>query len=58
MQILFNLRAAALKIDGFIVLSKAHKELNLDNWKGRCRDVFAKLGYSSVDKFMDDIRGR
>lgn len=41
-----------------IVLKKAPKKLNLAKWKGRCGDTFAKLGYSSVDKFIDDVRGR
>ena len=40
-----------------IVLKKAPKKLNLDKWKGRCADLFAKLRYSSVDQFVDDIRG-
>ena len=39
-------------------VKKAPKKLNLAMWRGRCRDSFAKLGYSSVDKFIDDIRGR
>lgn len=41
-----------------IVLKKAPKKLNLTKWKGRCGDTFSKLGYSSVDKFIDDVRGR
>ena len=45
-------------VDGSIVLKKAPKKLNLEKWKGRCSDSFAKLGYSSVDKFIEDIRGR
>jgi AbrB family looped-hinge helix DNA binding protein len=45
-------------VDGSIVLRKAPKKLNLAKWKGRCRESFEKLGYSSVDKFMDDVRGR
>jgi AbrB family looped-hinge helix DNA binding protein len=43
---------------GNIVLKKASKKLNLAKWKGRCSNTFAKLGYSSVDKFVDDVRGR
>lgn len=43
---------------GNIVLKKAPKKLNLAKWKGRCGGTFAKLGYSSVDKFIDDVRGR
>jgi AbrB family looped-hinge helix DNA binding protein len=41
-----------------IVLSKAPKELNLNKWKGRCGATFARLGYSSVDGFIEDVRGR
>jgi hypothetical protein len=41
-----------------IVLKKAAKQLNLAEWKGRCGDAFAKLGHSSVDKFIDGVRGR
>jgi hypothetical protein len=39
-------------------LKKAPKKLDLRKWKGRCNDSFADLGYSSVDSFMDDLRGR
>jgi AbrB family looped-hinge helix DNA binding protein len=45
-------------VGGSIVLKKAAKTLNLSKWKGRCGSSFAKLGYSSVDKFIDDVRGR
>lgn len=45
-------------VGGSIVLKKAPKKLNLAKWKGRCGDTFAKLDYSSVDKFIDDVRGR
>lgn len=45
-------------VGGSIVLKKASRNLNLAKWKGHCGDAFTKLGYSSVDKFMDDIRGR
>jgi AbrB family looped-hinge helix DNA binding protein len=41
-----------------IMLIKAPKKLNLAKWKGRCGGAFAKLGYSSVDTFIDDVRGR
>jgi len=43
---------------GSILLKKAPRRLNLAKWKGRCGDAFAKLGYSSVDKSIDDMRGR
>ena len=45
-------------VHGSIVLKKASKKLNLRKWKGRCRESFAELGYSSVDKFIDDVRSR
>jgi AbrB family looped-hinge helix DNA binding protein len=41
-----------------IVLQKKPQKLDLDKWKGRCRDSFRELGYSSVDAFIEDIRGR
>ena len=45
-------------IRGTIVLKKAPKKLQLDKWKGRCKSSFEKLGYKSVDQFIDDIRGQ
>ncbi len=45
-------------VNGSIVLSKTPKKLNLDRWKGRCGDSLARLGYSKVDKFIEDVRGR
>ncbi len=33
-------------------------KLKLAKWKGRCNKSFEELGYSSVDHFIDDIRGR
>jgi len=45
-------------VNGSITLKKAPRKLNLAKCKGRCGDSFAKLGYSSVDKFIDDVRGR
>jgi AbrB family looped-hinge helix DNA binding protein len=45
-------------VAGSIVLKKAPKKLNLRKWKGRCSDSFRELGYSSVDHFIDDVRGR
>jgi len=37
---------------------RAPKNRNLRKWKGRCKDSFAELGYTSVDRFIDDVRGR
>jgi len=45
-------------VENSIVLRKKPKKLNLKKWKGRCKESFTKLGYSSVDKFIEDIRGR
>ncbi len=41
-----------------IVLKKAPRKLELTKWKGCGGKAFAKLGYASVDEFIDDIRGR
>jgi hypothetical protein len=41
-------------LGGNVVLKKVTKKLNLAKWKGGCSDAFAKLGYSSVDKFIDE----
>ena len=46
------------KLGGSIIVKKTPRKLNLAKWKGRCGGTFAKLGYSSVDKFIDDVRGR
>ena len=43
---------------GSIILKKAPKKLNLRKWKGHCKDSFAELGYSSVDEYIEDVRGR
>jgi hypothetical protein len=45
-------------VDGCIVLKKAPQKFDLRKWKGRCKDGFAELGYTSVDRFIDDLRGR
>ena len=45
-------------VQGSIVLKKAPRKLDLKKWKGRCKESFATLGYSSVDKFIEDVRGR
>jgi len=45
-------------VHGSIVLKKVPKKLNLLKWKERCREIFAELGYSSVDKFIEDVRSR
>jgi AbrB family looped-hinge helix DNA binding protein len=45
-------------VKGSILLKKAPKKLNIQKWKGHSKASFAALGYSSVDKFIDDVRGR
>jgi AbrB family looped-hinge helix DNA binding protein len=45
-------------VNGSIVLKKAPPKSDLRNSKGRCRKSFSRLGYSSVDRFIDDVRGR
>jgi AbrB family looped-hinge helix DNA binding protein len=45
-------------VNGSTVLKKATRKLNLGNSRGRCAKSFSELGYSSVDKFIDDVRGR
>jgi AbrB family looped-hinge helix DNA binding protein len=45
-------------VHGSILLKKAPTKLDLRKWKGRCKDSLAELGYPSVDKFIDDVRGR
>jgi AbrB family looped-hinge helix DNA binding protein len=45
-------------VNGSIVLKKAPKKLNLAKWKGYCGDSFRELGYTTVDEFIEDIRGR
>ena len=45
-------------VDGLIVLKKAPVKIGIRKWRGKCGGAFSKLGYSSVDKFVDDVRGR
>jgi AbrB family looped-hinge helix DNA binding protein len=45
-------------VESQIVLRKKPRKLNLKKWKGKCKDSFAELGIPSVDKFIEDIRGR
>ncbi|MGP8246507.1 MAG: AbrB/MazE/SpoVT family DNA-binding domain-containing protein [Bryobacteraceae bacterium] len=43
---------------GSIMLKKTPQRLNLERWKGRCKNSLADVGYRSVDEFMEDVRGR
>ena len=45
-------------VNGSIVLRKAAKKIGISKWRGSCKYAFSRLGYSAVDKFVDDIRGR
>lgn len=44
--------------NGSIILKKSPNRLNLEEWRGRCHDSFGDLGYSSVDEYIEDGRGR
>lgn len=41
-----------------ILLRRKPRKLNLAKWTGRCKKSFADLGYSRVDEFIEDVRGR
>lgn len=41
-----------------IILEKKPKRLDFNKWKGRCRGSFSRLGYESVNDFIEDVRGR
>jgi len=45
-------------VDGSIILRKAPRTSSLGQWKGKCKGSLSALGYSSVDGFIDDVRGR
>ena len=45
-------------VHGSILLKKSPKKLNLRKWKGSAKKSFESLGYSSVDRYIEDIRGR
>ena len=46
------------EVDGAIVLRKVRRKNGIRKWRGRCAEVFAKQGGSSVDHFMNAIRGK
>ncbi|TAN20913.1 MAG: AbrB/MazE/SpoVT family DNA-binding domain-containing protein [Acidobacteria bacterium] len=41
-----------------IVLTNLRQNLGFADWKGRRARSFARLGYSSVDEFIEAVRGR
>ena len=45
-------------VNNSILLLKKPGKLNLTRWKGRCRKSFKELGYTRVDEFIEDVRGR
>ncbi len=42
---------------GEIVLRKLTAPLALEKWKGYCSDSLLRLGMSSVDEYIDEVRG-
>jgi len=45
-------------VHGSLVLRKAPVRLDLAKWKGRCKGSMKDLGYRSVERFIEDVRGR
>jgi AbrB family looped-hinge helix DNA binding protein len=43
---------------GHIILKKKARKLKLEKWRGRCKPNLAKLGIGSVDRFIEEVRGR
>ena len=43
---------------GVITLRKAPKKLSLKKWRGRCAASLAEMGYRTVDRYIEDVRGR
>ena len=41
-----------------IVLRKKARRLNLEKWKGKAKKSFARLGYRSVESYIESVRGR
>jgi len=41
-----------------LVLQKKPTKLKLDKWRGRCAKNFVRMGYKTVDEFIEDVRGR
>ena len=41
-----------------VILRKKPTKLKLQKWRGYCAKSFARLGYKTVDEFIEDIRGR
>jgi AbrB family looped-hinge helix DNA binding protein len=45
-------------VNNSILLRKKPGRLNLARWKRRCSKSFEELGYTQVDEFIEDVRGR
>jgi AbrB family looped-hinge helix DNA binding protein len=45
-------------VNDAIFLRKVPQKLNLTRWKGHCKKSFKELGYTRVDEFIEDVRGR
>ncbi|HLW77143.1 MAG TPA: AbrB/MazE/SpoVT family DNA-binding domain-containing protein [Bryobacteraceae bacterium] len=45
-------------VRGVIVLKKKVKKLDIRKWQGCCGNSLRELGYSSVDDYIEDVRGR
>jgi AbrB family looped-hinge helix DNA binding protein len=45
-------------VDNSVVLRKKPRKLALSRWKGRCKKSFEELGYTGVDEYIEDVRGR
>ena len=45
-------------VEDRILLQKQAKKIPLRRWKGKAKKSFGHLRISSVDKYIDDIRGR
>ena len=45
-------------INNAIFLQKKPKKLKLRKWKGYCKKSFSRLGYASVNQFIENVRGR
>jgi AbrB family looped-hinge helix DNA binding protein len=45
-------------VNNSIILRKKPRKLALTRWKGRCKKSFEEFGYTRVDEFIKDVRGR
>jgi AbrB family looped-hinge helix DNA binding protein len=43
---------------GQILLQKRSPTLPLRKWKGYCATTFRKAGHSTVDQYVDEVRGK